>query len=105
MRFSVQALSEDGISMLTTLTPSWLIRILSAGMNDSNVLHRLYEQELAGAPFTDAPGLIWHLEQMPQEVGQPTENRKKTFDLVSAKMWFEPLQKGQVFRAKPPVRL
>ena len=104
LRFSVRALSEAGVTKLDNPTPSWLMRLLGAGMKDTNVLHRLYETELAGAPFPDAPDLIWHLEPAPPQHGEHMEQRKKTFDLVSSRMWLGPLQKGQVFRATPPIR-
>ena len=50
------------LAPLLELRPEWVVRLLSAGLDQHNILHRLYTAELVSGAFADAPGLIWQLQ-------------------------------------------
>lgn len=66
------------------------LRLLSAGMNDSDVLMRLYEEELESGKFDDADGIIWHR----------TAVSENSLELMSSVQWFGSLRQGMSFQAK-----
>jgi hypothetical protein len=53
------------ISGADTVTKEILLKALSVGLSDRNVINRLYDDELTGKkPFTDADDIIWSLESI-----------------------------------------
>jgi len=68
----------------------------------TDVLNRLYEEELEAGPFTDAAGMIWHFAEHDDEVGgegAPETGLSRSFEVIAPRVWLEPLEKGMVFEA------
>ncbi len=103
LRFSVRALSESGMAAMESAEPAWVMRLLACGMTDTDVLPRLYEEDLAAGPFPDAPGLIWQFETAAKDAAD--DRRSRTFELISARLWFSPLSRGLEFQADVPAPL
>lgn len=99
LKFTVQALSEAGSTALAAATAPWLIRILSFGLSDSDVLHRLYEDDLRSGPFKDAPGLIWYCEADTATGSEGKPVKVRSLDMISSMLWFGTLGKRQTFRS------
>jgi len=101
MRFAIRGVSKNAPEELRASDPAWLMRLLAQGMSGDDVLNRLYEEELADGPFSDAAGIIWYFEALGDEGGddnQPASTGKR-FVIIAPNMWLDPLKKGQVFRA------
>lgn len=77
---------------------AWLVRLLARGMPDTAPLNRLYEEELASGPFTDAAGLVWQCEVREPDTTPDSGHASVTVDLIGPNMWFESLTRGLVFR-------
>ncbi len=88
--FTVRALAESGKSELRQHNPAWIVRLLACGMQESDILQRLYEVELKGGSFSDAAGIIWHLEQRSEH----------EFEIISSMSWLAPLKRLDTFRAR-----
>lgn len=98
VRFSVRALAGDGVRQLAAAAPAWIVRLLASGMQETDILHRLFEDDLAGGPFKDAPGIIWHCEGIEDGGG----GSARVFELIASRQWFGPLKEEQTFVAKTP---
>jgi hypothetical protein len=85
-RFTIRALSSAAFAGMNAPDPAWLIRLLSQGMSDTDVLNRLYEEELKAGPFTDAAGMIWHFAELDDESGGKDgqeQGRSRAFDVIA----------------------
>jgi hypothetical protein len=69
-------------------------------MSETDVLPRLYEAELATGPFTDAVGMIWQCEKLPDSQDAGISRNSSTFELISSRLWFAPLTRGMIFQAR-----
>lgn len=101
-RFTIRALSSAAFTDMNAPDPAWLMRLLSQGMSDSDVLNRLYEEELKAGPFEDAAGMIWHFTELDDEGGGKDgqeQGRSRTFEVIAPHVWLKPLKKGMVFNA------
>lgn len=75
---------------------AWLIRILSHGMSEHDIVHRLYGEELHTGEFRDAEGLIWDCE--PVEDSADTDD-SRTFVITASAQLFKTLSARQSFMA------
>jgi len=47
----------------TEITKGLVLQVLSAGLSENNLINRLFKEQLEGiAPFPDAEGIIWNLQ-------------------------------------------
>lgn len=60
-----------------------MVRLLANGLNDNDLLHRLYEEQIQGEQFPQAPGIVWKLQQVADE------GLTRQFSVVSSSFWFE----------------
>ncbi len=100
LQFTVKGAADADALAANVGDAAWLVRLLAHGMDETTPLHRLYEAEIASGPFTEAAGLIWHLDIHDPATDQATGRSMVTVDLVAPNMWFESLEKGQVFAAE-----
>jgi hypothetical protein len=101
-RFTIRALSSAAFADMNASDPAWLMRLLSQGMSDTDVLNRLCEEELKAGPFVDAAGMIWHFVELDDESGGEggqVTGLSKSLDVIAPHVWLEPLKKGMVFNA------
>ena len=74
----------------SAMTSASLLRLLSQGMAATDVLLRLYGQELNSDRFAEADGIVWFREDVePQAIS-----------LITAVQWLGSLRRGQAFRGK-----
>jgi hypothetical protein len=92
---NVQAGAAQDLAPLLELRPEWVVRLLSAGLDEHNILHRLYTGELIGGAFKDAPGLIWQLQI--DDIGDQETSRN--FTLIASRQLLGSLAIGQEFSA------
>lgn len=76
---------------------SWVIRLMADGMDEHCVLHRLFEDELAGKRFSSPADVIWIMEAI------PIDEQSMWIDVVSSGYWLDPLREAHPFEssAKP----
>ena len=61
----------------TEITKEVAIKALSTGLNDSNLIHRLFETQLQGkAPFPEAEHMIWQLQSKGKQQYEATTSEK-----------------------------
>lgn len=102
LRFKIRAKSGADFEAMDAANPAWLMRLLSKGMADTDVLNRLYEEELAAGPFKDAAGMIWHfveLNGVGTDSGAQEADLSRSFEMIAPHVWVESLEKGMSFDA------
>ncbi|MFT7220056.1 MAG: hypothetical protein ACI8Z1_001673 [Candidatus Azotimanducaceae bacterium] len=61
-QITVTAQSDSGAANMDHPKPDWLVRILAAGLSESETLIRFYGAELLSGNFNDARHIVWHQE-------------------------------------------
>ena len=61
---NVTAKNRQDLSIFDESASSSMVRLLANGMNDNALLHRLYEDQIKGDEFPQAPGIVWQLKQL-----------------------------------------
>ena len=77
---------------------SFVVRLLADGMPDTAVLHRLFDDQLAGGPFPEAESIIW---VMHQKLLNPTTLQ---LEVISSGYWFDSLNDVEDFTSQSPNR-
>jgi hypothetical protein len=49
------------------LDRTWLVRILSAGMNETAILNRLFGEQIASGHAAEADSIVWQTDVFPAE--------------------------------------
>ena len=77
--------------------PALLVRLLADGMDEQSTLHRLFEEQLAGNSFPEAPSIIWRSETSERDSSPASAGL--TLDVYSSWNWLEPLKGVQRFES------
>ncbi len=77
-------LAEKAISQ--PLSESFLARLLADGMDDDAVLHRLFENQLAGQSFAEAESIVWTVRT------KAIDEQAIEVDLISSGYWLDSLR-------------
>ncbi|RYM33774.1 hypothetical protein ERX46_07340 [Brumimicrobium glaciale] len=79
--------SFDGIDLDSKMTKEILIKALCGGLNDGNLIHRLFEDQVKGEiAFTDAEKVIWNFKK----------TGEKSMEIITSKKWIEKEDFGQI---------
>ncbi|SBS37487.1 hypothetical protein MSP8887_02938 [Marinomonas spartinae] len=70
---------------------SSIVRLLANGQGDDALINRLYEDQIKGTRFPEAPGLVWQLKQVTDE------GLTRQFSLVSSYFWLENFEQVDIF--------
>jgi hypothetical protein len=75
------------------LSESLLVRLLADGMDDSAVLHRLFDEQLAGQSFPEADSIVWtvHTEAIGENVVEA--------DVISSGYWLDSLRNTRSYES------
>ncbi|MFQ3237580.1 MAG: hypothetical protein ACI9C4_003169 [Paraglaciecola sp.] len=84
--------SED-MAIFDQSVHSSLVRLLANGQGDDALIHRLYDTQIQGKQFPEAPGIIWQLEQLSDS------GLTRQFSFVSSYFWFERIEHIDDFTA------
>jgi len=88
----VTATNEAGQDILNgSLHESLLVRLLADGMDDSSVLHRVFEAQLERKSFPEADAIVWIVH---------VDSRSKslvTIQITSSGYWLDPLRGTQSY--------
>lgn len=94
LMFSVTGEDSDDMTIFDESLYSSIVRLLANGQGDDALIARLYEEQIEGNQFPQAPGIVWQLEQ--------TDNNELTrkFRLVSSCFWFGSFENIDSFEAE-----
>ncbi|MGB5444706.1 MAG: hypothetical protein WBM99_04290 [Psychromonas sp.] len=59
-----------------------MVRLLASGFSTDALIHRLYEEQITGTHFPQAPGILWKLEAI------SSEGLTRQFKMISSDFWF-----------------
>ncbi len=90
---NVTAQNSEDLAIFDESAASSMVRLLANGMNDNALLHRLYEDQIKGNEFPQAPGIVWQLKQLAEN------GLTRQFSLVSSSFWFESFEQVDEFEA------
>ncbi len=99
MRLVIKSENELARQQLEKSPKATLIRILSKGLDDSSLINRLYEAQIAGENFKEAEGIIWKMTPL-SNTGLQTE-----YEIISSQLWLEDLADISNFKASIPADL
>lgn len=89
----ITAQSADDLTLLEQDPAPTLLRLLAPGLSDRALLHRLFDEQLAGADFPEAPAILWQLT--------PSEKTATSvvFDIISSDYWLEDFKYADTYEA------
>lgn len=89
----ITAEQESDFSLFEQSPQATLLRLLAGGMDDNAILNRLYDEQISGASFPAAPGIIWNMREVSQS------GLTRDYNLLSSAFWLEPLEQSNAFQA------
>ena len=90
----VSATNQEAKDILKRpLHESFIVRLLADGMSNDAVLHRLFDEQLAGKPFAEAESIIWIVRLLSNDSGAAE------IEIFSSCHWLDPLQYVNEFRS------
>ncbi|WP_067099550.1 hypothetical protein [Marinomonas atlantica] len=93
LALTVSATNEEEMGIFDTSPQSAMVRLLANGQSEDALIHRLYEDQIQGDTFAEAPGIIWQLQQI-------TDNgSSRKFSLLSSEFWFGSFEDIETFEA------
>lgn len=96
---NVKARDSVGKQILQSeVDETFVVRLLADGMSDAAVLHRLFEDQIAGGPFPEAESIIWSFQQ------ERTEDNTLTLNVLSSGYWLDALNDVESYVSDTPNR-
>jgi len=91
---SVTPTNDQAIKALDgKINESFLVRLLADGMGSGAVLHRMFDEQLAGKKFPEAESIIWIINEV------ASEGSSKKLQIVSSGYWLDPLEHVNTFES------
>lgn len=96
---NVKARDAAGKQILQSdVDETFVVRLLADGMSDAAVLHRLFEEQIAGGPFPEAESILWIIEQDHLDSGALRLN------VISSGYWLDALNNVEFYVSDTPNR-
>lgn len=67
LQIQITAANAESKVNLEQLTASFLTRILNGGMDENNIMNRLFDENLTGNSFPEAEHILWKYESTPYD--------------------------------------
>lgn len=93
LTFTVTAAHDEDMAIFDESLHSSIVRLLASGQGDDALINRLYEDQIQGTQFPEAPGLVWQLKQIADG------GLMRQFSLVSSYFWMENFEQVDTFKA------
>ncbi|SBS35913.1 hypothetical protein MAQ5080_03308 [Marinomonas aquimarina] len=93
LELTVTADNEGDMAIFDTSPHSAIVRLLANGQSDNALIHRLYEDQIQGEAFPEAPGIVWQLQQVSDN------GATRQFTLLSSQFWFGDFADVSTFEA------
>ncbi|RCX03518.1 hypothetical protein [Marinomonas foliarum] len=94
LALTVTAGHAEDMAIFDESLHSSIVRLLANGQGDDALINRLYEDQIKGTHFPEAPGLVWQLKQVADE------GTTRQFCLVSSYFWMENFEQVESFEAE-----
>ncbi|MEM7108102.1 MAG: hypothetical protein AAF519_07735 [Bacteroidota bacterium] len=88
IKIKVQALNEVSISNLKNPTRSFIARLLNDGMDEHNIIYRLFDEQIGSRAFPEANYIIWETE----DHGFDPAEKTVTLVIYTSWNWVDELQ-------------
>lgn len=88
IQFKVTALNKPSVSNLQTLNKSFFTRLLNDGMDEHNIIYRLFDEQIAANHFPESEHIIWQID----ETGFNEEDQTNTFTIFTSWNWVDELK-------------
>lgn len=75
------------------LNESFLVRLLADGVGDGSVLHRLFDEQLAGNTFPEADEIVWIVRT------ESTAAHTVTIEVISSSYWLDALHETAAYES------
>lgn len=59
VKLQVDCSEDEAKEFGSPIDPAFVLRMLSTGMDDDAILRRLFHEQLAGGPFSEAASIVW----------------------------------------------
>lgn len=93
LTLTVKGSDEDDMAIFDTSPQSAMVRLLANGQSEDALIHRLYEDQIQGDKFPEAPGIVWQLQQVADN------GASRQFSLLSSAFWFGDFEDVDAFEA------
>ena len=93
LTMTVTAAHDEDMAIFDESLASSIVRLLASGQGDDALINRLYEDQIQGTQFPEAPGIVWQLKQT-ADTGLTRE-----FSLISSNFWMENFEQIDNFKA------
>jgi len=93
MTFTVSTKDSEDMEIFDDSLHSSIVRLLASGQNDDALVNRLYEEQVQGEQFPEAPGIVWQLKQL------ASSDTSRQFSVVSSYFWLENFENIDDFEA------
>ncbi len=91
-RLLIQAENEQAQQQLENAPKATLVRIISQGLEDSSLMNRLFDEQIAGEHFEEAEGILWRATVIKQ-----TELQTE-YEIISSELWLGDLENVSGFK-------
>lgn len=96
IKVKVNALNTQSAINLQQPTPSFLARLLNDGMDNHNIIHRLFDDQMATNKFPESEHIIWKFE----ESGFIAESKTNIFTIYTSWNWVDELKGVESWESK-----
>ncbi len=96
VQFTVSVTSQNPVA-LTVFQKSPhapLVRLLAGGLDEGEILNRLYDEQISGDTFEEAKGILWELKE------DLHTDQKVKYTIISSTLWFGALAGVDHFEAQ-----
>ena len=90
---TVTAFHIEDMEIFDNSLNSSIVRLLASGQDDNALINRLYEDQIQGEQFPQAPGIVWQLKQVVDS------GLSRQFSLISSYFWLENFDQLEAFNA------
>ncbi len=91
--FTVTAENSEDMAIFDESLSSSIVRLLASGQGDDALINRLYEDQIQGLQFPQAPGIMWQIKQIADT------GKTQQFNLLSSYFWLEQFENFDSFEA------
>ncbi|MFC3024407.1 hypothetical protein ACFODT_11290 [Vibrio zhugei] len=93
MTLTVTAENEEAMTIFDTSLESSMVRLLADGQGELALINRLYDEQIQGTQFPEAPGIVWQLQQIADN------GLSRQFHFISSYFWMEAFENMTRFDA------
>lgn len=88
IKLKVTSLNNPSAVNLKSVTKSFIARLLNDGMDQHNIIYRLFDEQIASDKFDEAEHIIWKID----ETGFNAEDQSNTLTIFTAWNWVDELR-------------